>query len=173
MQSKRLLLESEAMTQAFAQWLATELYQRFESGKRGFRLYLNGTLGAGKSTLSRYFLRHLGVKGAIKSPTYTLVEPYRVGEMELLHIDLYRLGSAEEIYDLGFLEEESAIWLIEWPEKGVGVLPKGDLILTLERKDSHLSLTIQGESLAGERVVERIDEQLFLPKEVCAVEESP
>lgn len=97
-------------------------------------IYLRGELGAGKTTLVRGFLRAFGHQGMVRSPTYTLVEPYQVAGKEIIHIDLYRLGDAEEIEMLGLRDclDGDAILLIEWPERGEGVLPGADLDICLE-----------------------------------------
>ncbi len=96
-------------------------------------LYLQGELGAGKSSLARALLRELGVRGAIRSPTYTLVERYAVAGGEAAHLDLYRLGEAAEADFLALdeLQASAALWLVEWPERGAGYLPPPDLILRL------------------------------------------
>lgn len=146
------IIKSEEETAQLASALAASVAQLED----GVKIYLKGNLGAGKSTFSRYFIRTFGVEGAIKSPTYTLVEPYQVANGEILHIDLYRLATAEEIYDLGFLEEEQAIWLIEWPEKGQGVLPAADLLLALERDLEELTLTLYGKSQKGIALLDRL-----------------
>ncbi len=95
-------------------------------------VHLHGDLGAGKSTLARAMLRALGVTGTIRSPTYTLVEQYPlpVGGMAL-HLDLYRIGDAGELEFLGLDPAEARLWLVEWPERGVGALPAADLEVRL------------------------------------------
>lgn len=89
---------------------------------------LEGALGAGKTTLMRGLLRALGVTGTIRSPTYTLVEPYDAGGRRLLHADLYRLGDPRELYALGLEDDppSQAWWWVEWPGLGAGVLPEPD-----------------------------------------------
>ncbi len=94
-------------------------------------VHLHGDLGAGKSTLARALLRALGVQGAIRSPTYTLVERYPVPGGEAWHLDLYRIGDAGELDFLGLDEQAPALWLVEWPERGRGALPAADLLITL------------------------------------------
>ncbi len=89
-------------------------------------IYLRGQLGAGKTTLVRGFMRGMGYTGAVKSPTYTLVEPYQVGDRRLYHLDLYRVQAAAELAYLGLRElaEGKAITLIEWPERGKVPAPR-------------------------------------------------
>lgn len=101
-------------------------------------VYLEGNLGSGKTTLARGFLRALGFAGRVKSPTYTLLEPYELARCEVCHLDLYRLGSAEELEFLGAREylHERAVWLIEWPERGGRWLPPADLVVELTPRES-------------------------------------
>jgi len=95
--------------------------------------YLQGDLGAGKSTLARALLRELGVTGAIRSPTYTLLERYPLPDGgEAAHLDLYRIAAAGELDFLGLDELRGArLWLVEWPERGAGTLPGPDLTVHL------------------------------------------
>lgn len=100
----------------------------------GAVVYLEGPLGAGKSSLARAWLRALGVQGAIKSPTYTLVERYPLpAGGEAAHLDLYRLADAGELDFLGLddLAGQARLWLVEWPDRGAGGLPAPDLHLRL------------------------------------------
>ena len=94
-------------------------------------VYLRGDLGAGKSTLARALLRALGVTGAIRSPTYTLVERYPVGDGDAVHLDLYRIGDPGELEFLGLDAGEGTLWLVEWPERGASALPPADLDVAL------------------------------------------
>jgi tRNA threonylcarbamoyladenosine biosynthesis protein TsaE len=103
--------------------------------RAGLVVYLRGELGAGKTTLVRGLLRAFGVHGAIRSPTYTLVEPYRADGKDLVHLDLYRINDALELANLGLVDfpPERTWWLIEWPERAAGALPAPDVELWLRR----------------------------------------
>ena len=95
-------------------------------------VFLRGELGAGKSTLARAWLRALGVQGAIRSPTYTLVEHYPLPRGgKALHLDLYRIGDAGELEFLGLDDAGASLWLVEWPERGASALPAADLQVEL------------------------------------------
>jgi tRNA threonylcarbamoyladenosine biosynthesis protein TsaE len=95
-------------------------------------LYLEGDLGAGKTTFARGFLRGLGVRASVRSPTYTIIEPYSAADLTILHVDLYRLRNPGELEPLGLREwaREGCVWLIEWPARGAGSLPLPDLTLS-------------------------------------------
>jgi tRNA threonylcarbamoyladenosine biosynthesis protein TsaE len=128
-----LTLNSEDDTQKLAQVLA----QHFNSGV----VYLVGDLGAGKTTLSRYFLTALGHQGAVKSPTYTLVEPYTIQGRDVFHFDLYRLHDPYELELMGirdYLEISDALFLFEWPSKGGSEIPQADLIIDILKSDDDL-----------------------------------
>lgn len=118
---------------------------------------LQGDLGAGKSTLARALLRSLGVQGAIRSPTYTLVERYPLGDgHEAWHLDLYRIGQAEELDFLGLDEGSASLWLVEWPERGAGALPPTDLIVALEIEGLGRRVRLNATSDAGREWLARL-----------------
>ena len=100
----------------------------------GMTVYLEGGLGAGKTTLVRGLLRALGFAGRVKSPTYTLVEPYTLSGFIVYHYDLYRMHDPREWEDAGFRDDvrDNTLRLVEWPEKGQGRLPPADLRISLE-----------------------------------------
>jgi len=124
----------------------------------GLMVYLQGDLGAGKTTFVRGLLRALGHQGAVKSPTYTLLETYQVGQQRVHHIDLYRLTSPEEVEFLGFdeLDQEHDWTLIEWPQMGLGFLPDCDLLIALEIEGLNRRLTLSAQSAIGVEIVKKI-----------------
>jgi tRNA threonylcarbamoyladenosine biosynthesis protein TsaE len=114
-------------------------------GARSGLLYLQGDLGSGKTTLVRGLLRARGCHTAVRSPTYTLLEPYDDLEPPIAHLDLYRLGDPEELDYLGLrdLLERQSLMIVEWPERGRGVLPAADLEIKLEHADGARLLTLR------------------------------
>lgn len=113
-------------------------------------VHLQGDLGAGKSTLARALLRALGVRGTIRSPTYTLVEQYPLATGGLaLHLDLYRIADPGELEFLGLDGEAVRLWLVEWPERGQGALPAPDLVVALAVDGDGRRITLQERSAAG------------------------
>jgi tRNA threonylcarbamoyladenosine biosynthesis protein TsaE len=121
-------------------------------------VFLHGDLGAGKTTLVRGFLRGLGYQGNVKSPTYTLIEPYRLDQRLICHLDLYRLADADELEYLGVrdLLDEQATLLIEWPEQGEGALPQPDLRINIRYLDLGRAIEVTADSAVGARQLARL-----------------
>jgi tRNA threonylcarbamoyladenosine biosynthesis protein TsaE len=116
-------------------------------------VYLSGDLGAGKTTLARGFLRNCGVSGQVRSPTYTLLEVYETSAFTVIHIDLYRLRDAGELEALGLREwaRDGYVWLVEWPEQGVGYLPEPDLSVALSARATSHEIEVTAGKPSGER----------------------
>ena len=119
-------LPNEAATERLGATLATFC-------KPGWIIYLQGDLGAGKTTLARALLHALGHVGKVKSPTYTLIEPYNLPSLMAYHLDLYRLGDPDELEYIGLrdLLDATVLLLVEWPEHGHGYLPPANVIVEL------------------------------------------
>lgn len=134
----------------------------------GCILFLHGNLGMGKTTLSRGVLRALGHQGSVKSPTYTLVEPYELASgQRVYHFDLYRLGDAEELEFLGVRDyfDGEALCLVEWPERGEGFLPQADMDIFLTPQLPGRRIELQANTLRGEQVIQAIAQQDWSVKE--------
>lgn len=124
----------------------------------GAVLHLQGGLGAGKTTLCRGLLHALGHAGAVKSPTYTLVEPYDAGGRQVFHFDLYRLGGPDELEGLGIRDylQPGAILLIEWPERGGAGTPPADLVLELAPEAAGRRARWSASTALGREIVDRL-----------------
>jgi tRNA threonylcarbamoyladenosine biosynthesis protein TsaE len=122
---------------------------------------LQGDLGAGKTTLSRGLLIGLGHVGAVKSPTYTLVEPYDLAMGQVCHFDSYRLQDPEELEYMGFRDYlvESRLCLIEWPERGVGFLPEADILIEIVQLDEGRKVTLSGQSEQAKKIISQLDRE--------------
>lgn len=146
-----LHLEDEAATLALGASLAAALTP-------GLTIWLQGNLGAGKTTLSRGLLRGLGFEGKVKSPTYTLVESYVVSGLNLYHFDLYRFIDPEEWDAAGFREyfNQQTVCLVEWPEKAAELLPAPDIEIRLAIDRAGRSASLSAHSEQGALCVERL-----------------
>jgi len=133
-----------------------------ESHQSAVVIYLQGELGAGKTTICRGVLQACGHSGAVKSPTYTLVEPYELSAANVFHFDLYRLGDPEELEYMGIRDyfEPGNICLIEWPDKGQGILQAADLEITISVIPTGRCLSLASHTAQGEAVVAEVRARL-------------
>ena len=149
-------LHDEAGTAALGAALARALVP-------GLVIYLHGDLGAGKTALTRALLHAAGHAGHVRSPTYTLAEPYRIvlaGEpTEVIHFDLYRMASAEEFIEAGFRDYFNArtICIVEWPEKAAALLPQPDISIALEVAGDGRTVELQALSGQGFQCLARLN----------------
>lgn len=152
-----LLLADAEQTAALGAALARVL-----RAQPGAMIHLHGDLGAGKTTLVRGLLQALGVTGRVRSPTYTLMEPYELLGRTALHIDLYRLADPLELQNLGLCDypADRTLWLVEWPARGGALLPPADLQLSLTTEGSgrRLELRLGGRLLA--ELAKPVDDEL-------------
>ncbi len=144
-------LADESATLALAQRLSAQL-------KPGMVIYLRGDLGAGKTTLVRGMLNALGYTGRVKSPTFTLVEPYQVAGLDLRHFDLYRLRDEDEWEAAGFRDEFNGqnIFFIEWPENAQGLVPHADIKITFEILPHGRNAEIHANTEMGKQCLEQL-----------------
>ena len=124
--------------------------------RAGQVIFFHGELGSGKTTLIRGMLHGLGHPGAVKSPTYTLVESYRLGEREIFHFDLYRLNEAEELEFLGIRDylQAQGICLVEWAERGAGHLPPADVDVFIEREEDRRTVHLHSHTDRGNTLLD-------------------
>ncbi|GAA0559102.1 tRNA (adenosine(37)-N6)-threonylcarbamoyltransferase complex ATPase subunit type 1 TsaE [Rheinheimera aquimaris] len=145
------VLQDESATLLLAEQVARHI-------QPGMTLFLHGGLGAGKTTFSRGLLQALGYKGTVKSPTYTLVEPYQLAAMTVFHFDLYRLRDAEELEFMGIRDyfRTDTLCLIEWPEQGQGYLPVPDLDIHLVFEAEHRHVSVSANTDAGANIIKAL-----------------
>jgi tRNA threonylcarbamoyladenosine biosynthesis protein TsaE len=153
---------NDAMTLHLADAAATDAFGRQLAAAcegQGLVVYLHGDLGAGKTSLARALLRHLGAGERIKSPTYSLVEPYMlVDGRPAWHLDLYRIADPGELEWLGLdaLSDPQSLVLVEWPERGAGALPPSDLNLFLQHEGTSRSMRMEAASDRGRQVLDSL-----------------
>lgn len=139
MSPETAFLADEEATLEYGRGLASHL-------EPGDLVFLRGDLGAGKTTLVRGILRGLGHAGSVKSPTYTLLEPYDLPTLAVYHFDFYRIGEPRELEFIGIdeLMDSDAVKLVEWPERGVGNLPDADVEIHLraENEGRRIEVTV-------------------------------
>ncbi|MGH8678095.1 MAG: tRNA (adenosine(37)-N6)-threonylcarbamoyltransferase complex ATPase subunit type 1 TsaE [Burkholderiales bacterium] len=125
----------------------------------GLTIGLSGSLGAGKTTLARGVLRGLGYDGRVKSPTYALVEVYKVSRLDLYHFDFYRFDDPHEMIDAGLREAFNGtnVCLVEWPERAAGFLPALDLRVALKLANGGRTAAIAAETEDGRHCLERLE----------------
>jgi tRNA threonylcarbamoyladenosine biosynthesis protein TsaE len=145
-------LADESATVALARKLAQNCH-------KAMVIYLEGDLGAGKTTFSRGFIQGLGHIGHVKSPTYTLVEPYEIAHWRVFHFDLYRLSDPEELEFMGIRDyfDSDCICFIEWPDKGAHLLAFADLHISIEFTQTGRALSMQAKSAKGSDLLKQLN----------------
>ena len=145
-----ILLKTEKETQKLAEKLA-------KCCQKNARLiiFLNGELGAGKTFFVRALIKNLGYRGLVKSPTYTLIETYELASYSINHLDLYRLQSATEIFEMGLCDEfdQPTLWLVEWPERAASYLPQPDIVCHIDIMGIHRQIVFQSKTILGEQTL--------------------
>jgi tRNA threonylcarbamoyladenosine biosynthesis protein TsaE len=150
----KLYLPDPAATDTFAAQMSAVL----PDDVAGWTLLLEGELGAGKSTFARALIHAMGHEGAVPSPTYTLVEPYKLPAGTVYHIDLYRIADEEELRFLGWTELEDGFRLVEWPQRVPGLRDTADLLLHLDYKDHGRQAELLALSKRAEKFLSRLGE---------------
>ncbi|WP_018692137.1 tRNA (adenosine(37)-N6)-threonylcarbamoyltransferase complex ATPase subunit type 1 TsaE [Algicola sagamiensis] len=145
-------LENETATVALGKQLSSAC-------QSGIVIFLYGDLGAGKTTLSRGFIQGLGHVGAVKSPTYTLVEPYDIQGLQIYHFDLYRLADPDELEFMGIRDyfEPGNLCLLEWPDKGGDLIPQPDLMVTMNYQGEKRVADIEAKTARGLEVIKKLN----------------
>jgi tRNA threonylcarbamoyladenosine biosynthesis protein TsaE len=138
--------------------LARRLNSVLPADTAGWTLLLDGELGAGKSTFARALIRSMGHRGAVPSPTYTLVEPYELPGRLVYHIDLYRISDEEELRYLGWTELEDGLRIVEWPDRAPGLLAAADLVLVLDYANSGRDAKLSALSPRGEALIAEMED---------------
>ncbi len=137
--------------------LAGEIFAALPNDWAGWTVLLTGELGAGKSTFARALIKAAGHQGAVPSPTYTLVEPYKLAAGNIYHVDLYRVSDPEELRYLGWSELDDGFRLVEWPDRAPDLVNEADLALELEYAGNSRKASIQGLSPRGSALIQKIN----------------
>ena len=146
-------LPNEAATVAFAE----AIYAAMAGELSGWTVLLRGELGAGKSTFARAFIKAAGHKGAVPSPTYTLVEPYNLAPVDIYHVDLYRVSSEDELRYLGWNELDGGLRLVEWPDRAPGLTEAADLSIELFYAGESRTVSLEPLSERGAALIQKIN----------------
>ena len=155
-------LQSESLMLQFGSSIASAIMSAEKRlGQQALLISLSGDLGAGKTTLSRGILSGLGHSGSVKSPTYTLVEPYELPLGKVCHFDFYRLVDPEELEYMGFQDYlvEARLCLIEWPERGEGFLPDVDISIGIIPSQQGRILSFSSGSELGSEIVASLEDK--------------
>ena len=150
-ETSAVFLNGESAMVSFGENLATYLSE-------GMLITLKGDLGAGKTTLSRGLFRGLGHRGAVKSPTYTIVEPYNLSFGMVYHFDLYRVNDPQELDYIGFSDylDTAALSVVEWPEHGRDYLSEVDVHLTIGHRLNGRTIVLEARSEMGKNFIDRV-----------------
>ena len=146
----------ELANAAATERLGRDLTALLPEDSGGWMILLQGELGAGKSTLARSMIRALGHAGNVPSPTYTLVEPYRLGDRMVYHVDFYRIADASELEFLGWSDLRDGLLLIEWPERVEGLAEQGDVLINLSYRGDGRTAELSGISKRGDQLVQAV-----------------
>ena len=157
MSERSFNLIDENATVAMGQQLAHLVTKKLT---QGIVVYLHGDLGAGKTTFTRGFVKGMGHQGNVKSPTYTLVEPYELPPWRIFHFDLYRLADPEELEFMGIRDyfADDCCCFVEWPDKGKGVIAEADLIINIAYFGEQRTINFQPLSANGQLIVSELTE---------------
>lgn len=157
MSERSFKLVDENATVAMGQQLAHLVTKKLT---KGIVVYLHGDLGAGKTTFTRGFVKGMGHQGNVKSPTYTLVEPYELPPWRIFHFDLYRLADPEELEFMGIRDyfADDCCCFVEWPDKGEGVIANADLIINIAYSGEQRTINFQPLSENGQLIVSELTE---------------